>query len=149
MFVDPPFEAANRRAQLHSPYRCRACSERFWVVSRKARTLTIAGIAACFAAVLVVAFVMVAPPNEASAVIPIAPPSEEVEVLMATPPRDAAPKAAFAQQVSPPGTPAASPSSAAPPAPVSAEKAAAAEGSAPAPAGAEKPLRSPAQPFVN
>jgi predicted RNA-binding Zn-ribbon protein involved in translation (DUF1610 family) len=62
---------------LRSPYRCRACSERFWVLSRKARTLSVAGIVAGFAAVLVVAFVMVALPDDDSAVIPIAPASEE------------------------------------------------------------------------
>ena len=111
---------------MRSPYRCRACSERFWVLSRKARTLTIAGIVAGFAAVLVVAYAMVAPPDDDSAMVRIPPASEDVEILTATPPRDAAPKKAVS----------ASSSAAAPPAPP------------PAPAGVEKPLRPPAQPFV-
>jgi len=129
---------------LRSPYRCRACSERFWVLSRKARTLTIAGIVAGFAAALVVAFAIVADDDSTGA--PIAPASEEVEVLRPTPPRDAAPKAASAR--SPTGTPAAAPSAAAPPAPVPAAKAPDADGFPPLPAGVEKPLRPPAQPFV-
>lgn len=129
---------------LRSPYRCRACSERFWVLSRKARTLTIAGIVAGFAAALVVAFVIVA--DDDSTGVPIAPASEEVEVLTATPPRDAASKAPSAR--SPTGTPAASSSAAAPPAPAPGPKAPDADGFPPVPAGVEKPLRPPAQPFV-
>ena len=97
---------------LRSPYRCRACSERFWVLSRKARTLTVAGIVAGFAVALVVAYVIVAPSDDDSAGISPAPASEEVEVLTATPPRDAATKAASAKPVSPKQAPAA-PSSAA------------------------------------
>lgn len=131
---------------LRSPYRCRACSERFWVLSRKARTLTIVGIVAGFAAALVFAIVIVA--DDDSTGIPIAPASEEVEVLTATPPRDAASKAASVQPVSPKGTPAASPSAAAPPAPVPAAKAPDADGFPPLPAGVDKPLRPPAKPFV-
>lgn len=130
-----------------SPYRCRACSERFWVLSRKARTLTVAGVVAGFVAVLVGAVVMLTPPDD-SATNRIAPASEEVEILTASPPGDGAPLAASAVQVSPKATPAATSSAATLAEQLLAAKADAAEVSAPARAGFEKPLRSPAQPFV-
>jgi predicted RNA-binding Zn-ribbon protein involved in translation (DUF1610 family) len=138
-----------REAGAHawrSPYRCRACKERFWVLSRKTRTLTIAGIVAAFAVALVVAFVIVAPPDD-SATLPLDPASEEVEVLKATPPKDAAPKPASGHQALPRAAPPASPADA-PPASTSAGRAPVTDGSPLPPASVGKPLRPPAQPFV-
>ena len=128
---------------LRSPYRCRACSERFWVLSRRVRTFTIAGIVASLSAVLVVAFVTVA--DDDSAGIPMTPASEEVEIMTATPPRDAAPKATPAQLSAP--TPPAAPFAASNASLPDAETPAAA-GSAPAPGRVGTPLRPPAQPFL-
>ena len=116
------------------------------MLSRKTRTLTIAGIVAAFAVAMVVAIVIVAPPDD-SATLPIDPGSEEVEVLKATPPKDAAQKPASAQQASPKTEPPASPAIA-PPASTGAGRAPVADGSPLPPASAEKPLRPPAQPFV-
>src|SRR3954465_2127170 len=62
---------------LRSPYRCRACKERFWVLSRKARTLTIAGVVGAFAVVMAIAFVIVVPPDDNPASLPLDPASEE------------------------------------------------------------------------
>src|SRR3954465_1037815 len=62
-----------REAGAHawsSPYRCRACKERFWVLSRKTSTLTVAGIVAAFAAATVIAFVIVATAGDDSATLP-------------------------------------------------------------------------------
>ena len=45
--------------KFHSPYRCRACNERFWVVSRKARAAAVAAVAGSVGLALLVAFLIV------------------------------------------------------------------------------------------
>jgi len=45
--------------KFHSPYRCRACNERFWVVSRKARTAAIVATVCSVGLVLLIAFLIV------------------------------------------------------------------------------------------
>ena len=44
--------------KLHSPYRCRDCNERFWVVSRKARTAATVAVACGVGLALLVALVV-------------------------------------------------------------------------------------------
>jgi hypothetical protein len=62
-----------RVSALHSPYRCRACGSRFWVVSRRARrgiaVLALAGAALVFMAAgsVLTAHKEAAPPTEADA----------------------------------------------------------------------------------
>jgi hypothetical protein len=132
---------------LHSPYRCRACRERFWVLSRKARTLTVAGSVVGLAILLLIAFVVLGPDDEPTP-YPAPPGSEDVEVLTATPPRDAARKAASARPALPKAGPAAPSAALAPPASAPPASAPIADPSPPAPATVDKPLRPPAQPFV-
>jgi hypothetical protein len=131
---------------LRSPYRCRACRERFWVLSRKARTLTVAGSLVGLAILLLIAFVVLGPDDEGTP-YPAPPGSEDVEVLTATPPRGAARKGASSQPASPKAAQAAPPVSA-PPASVPPSSAPISDPSPPAPPIVEKPLRPPAQPFV-
>ncbi|HKP67379.1 MAG TPA: hypothetical protein VJX31_12180 [Casimicrobiaceae bacterium] len=45
--------------KFHSPYRCRACNERFWVVSRKARTAATLAVACGVGLALLVALIVV------------------------------------------------------------------------------------------
>ena len=45
--------------KFHSPYRCRACNERFWVVSRKARTAAMLAVACGVGLALLVALIVV------------------------------------------------------------------------------------------
>ena len=45
--------------KFHSPYRCRACNERFWVVSRKARTAAIVATVCSVGLALLIAFLIV------------------------------------------------------------------------------------------
>jgi ribosomal protein L37AE/L43A len=45
--------------KFHSPYRCRACSERFWVVSRKARAAAVVAVACSVGLALLIAFLVV------------------------------------------------------------------------------------------
>ena len=125
---------------LRSPYRCRVCRERFWVLSRKARIYTVTGIVGV---VLLGAFVWVVSPFDDDEVIPAPPGSEVIEVLKATP-RDPAAKSGPAQKASPKAdstlsSPAAAPPTPAPQAPVV---------DTPPPPVVEQPLRPPAQPFV-
>ena len=132
---------------LRSPYRCRACRERFWVLSRKARTLTVAGSAVGLAILLLIAFVVLGPDDEGTP-YPAPPGSEDVQVLTATPPpRGAARNGASAQPVLPKAAPAAPPASASP-ASVPPASAPTSDPSPPVPTTVEKPLRPPAQPFV-
>ena len=131
---------------LRSPYRCRACRERFWVLSRKARTLTVAGSVVGLAVLLLIAFVVLGPDDE-GVPYPAPPGSEDVEVLTATPPRGTARKGAFAQPALPKAAPAASPALE-PPAAVPPASAPMTDPSPQAPTTVEKPLRPPAQPFV-
>src|SRR5689334_14792334 len=48
-----------REHKFHSPYRCRACNERFWVVSRKARTAATLAVACGVGLALLVALIVV------------------------------------------------------------------------------------------
>ena len=45
--------------KFHSPYRCRACNERFWVVSRKARAAAMVAVVCSVGLALLVAFLVV------------------------------------------------------------------------------------------
>ena len=116
--------------KFHSPYRCRACNERFWVVSRKARTAaTVAAVACGVGLVLLVALVVVSFSDDDTADLSsatteeAAPPADET-----APPVPALQDPLRATDLPPPTT--------RPPAPASSTKF------------DTQPLRPPAQPFV-
>jgi hypothetical protein len=138
---------------FRSPYRCRACNERFWVMSRRTRTATVAAIAGGFCAALIVGYLIVAPADEDPEAGALAPGNEEFEVLKAP----ATSSDTAADPLSAPAAPTKSPAAAAAPPPAasaaapavkSAGRDASQPGARPASGAEPQPLRPPAQPFV-
>jgi predicted RNA-binding Zn-ribbon protein involved in translation (DUF1610 family) len=111
--------------KFHSPYRCRECNERFWVVSRGARAAAVVAIACGLCAALFVAFLIVTPPEDDADVGVAAPNERGFEER--TIPTVSAPKPPATAAPASPGEP-----------PAAATK----------PGAEPRPLRPPAQPFV-
>jgi predicted RNA-binding Zn-ribbon protein involved in translation (DUF1610 family) len=128
--------------RFHSPYRCRECNERFWVVSRGARVAAVVAVGCGLCAALLVAFLIVAPPEDDADVGVAAPNERGFEERTVPTVRAPAPPA-------PPVPASASEPPAATPTPASSSEPPA---TLPATAGQARsearPLRPPAQPFV-
>ena len=153
----------SRESATHSfksPYRCRKCNERFWIMSRKARGLTAASIVAGVFAVLAIVYVIVSPSDDDPSYDPTATIIEEPQVLKApVRPLDTAPPARSTGASSPPAAPrgladapmpAAAPPVARVPATDAPKDAEPSPLAAPSPPAApdRPPLRPPVQPYV-